>query len=116
MTPGNLDLVLYRGSTFGPVIIYAREEDTTTVVPLTGWLAHAKVRTKANGPLVVDLLPYISDGPNGQVTIPEIADEITPALPCGCFVWDLLLERPTGEILGPFLAGTFTIPTAVARA
>lgn len=116
MTPGPLDLDLYKGSTFGPIIILAREEDTTTVVPLTGWTAHAKVRTKASGPLVIDLLPYISDGPAGQITIPEITDEATASIPPGCFVWDLLLERPTGEILGPFLAGAFTIHTAVARA
>lgn len=117
MIPGILDLDLWKGSTFGPIIIYAREEDQVTVVPLTGWAAYAKVRQAATKPVILDLLPYISDGPNGQITVPQISDESTALLSQhGCFVWDLLLERPSGEILGPFLMGAFTIHTAVSRA
>lgn len=118
MIPGELSLDIYKGATFGPIIIYAREEDQTTAVPLTGWSAHAKVRQTDGGPVIIDLTPYISDGPNGQITIPEISDETTglDTLPVGCFVWDLLLERPSGAILGPFLAGNLTVHLARARA
>lgn len=116
MIPGTKNFTVYRGSTFGPQIFRALESDQTTVVPLVGWGAHAKVRVKANGPVIIDLLPYISDGANGEITIPEIADEVTPSLPQGCYIWDLLLERPSGTIVGPFLAGTFTITTTPSRA
>lgn len=116
MIPGPKNFTLYRGSTFGPKIFRAREVDQVTPVPLIGWGAHAKVRKTINGPIILDLLPYISDGPNGEITIPEISDENTVGLPQGCFIWDLLLERPSGAIVGPFLAGSFQITTTLSKA
>lgn len=116
MIPGTKNFTLYRGATFGPYVFRALEEDQITVVPLTGWAAHAKVRAKPNGPIIIDLAPYISNGPGGEITIPEIADESTPAFSEGCYIWDLLLERPSGAIVGPFLAGAFTITTTPSRA
>lgn len=117
-TPGKLPLPLYKGATFGPILLYARQADQVTVIPLTGWGAHAKVRKTDGGPVIIDLLPVISNGPTGEITIPAISDEATAgdAFPLGCFVWDLLLERPSGEIVGPFIADSFTIQWARARA
>jgi hypothetical protein len=119
MIPGPLDLPAYKGSTFGPIVVQAFSDIAHTMpANLSGWLAHAKVREKSTGPVIIDLLPTITDGPNGKITIPAVPDEITnsSAWPRGNYVWDLLLERPTGEVLGPFLAGTFTIGAANARA
>lgn len=116
MTPGTKNFTLYRGSSFGPQLFRTLEADGVTVVPLTGWGAHAKVRKTPKGPVVIDLAPYISDGPNGEITIPEIPDETTPDYSEGCYIWDLLLERPSGAIIGPFLAGTFTITTSPSKA
>lgn len=107
---------MYRGSTFGPYSFRTLEADGVTVVPLTGWGAHAKVRKTVNGPVIVDLTPYISDGPNGIITLPEIADETTPGFSAGCYIWDLLLERPSGAIVGPYLAGPFIIATTPSKA
>lgn len=117
MTPGTKDFILRCGSTFGPYVFRALGSDQVTVVPLTGWGAHAKVRATLNGPVLLDLLPYISDGPNGEITIPEISDETTNGFTNqGCFIWDLLLERPSGAIVGPFIEGAFTITTTPSRA
>lgn len=117
-TPGTLPLVLYKGSSFGPILLYAREADQITPINLTGWGAHAKVRKHDGGPVIIDLLPYVSTGLTGEITIPTISDETTrgDAFPLGCFVWDLLLERPGGAIVGPFIADDFTIRFARARA
>lgn len=116
MTPGYKALTLYRGSSFGPKIIRALAADGVTPVDLTGWGAHAKVRKTTRGPIIIDLAPSISDGPAGEITIPEIADETTLNYSDGCYVWDLLLERPSGAIIGPFLAGPFTITTTPSKA
>lgn len=114
MIPGSFDLIVYRGSTFGPVVLTAYNEDDV-LVDLTGWTPFSKVRETRTGPIIYDLIPYISDGPGGEITIPAISDERTRSLPRGHYIYDLLLEQPGGQILGPFLAGTFEITTAVAR-
>lgn len=117
MIPGTYNLNVYQGSTFGPIVLIAYSDaEHTTPTDLTGFTAHAKVRETSLKPVVKDLLPTITDGPAGEVTIPAIPDEVTKTLPRGSYVWDLLLERSTGQVLGPFLAGSFTIHTAVSRA
>jgi hypothetical protein len=119
MIPGPLDLPAYKGATFGPIVMQAFSDLAHTIpANLTGWLAHAKVRETSTGRVVLDLLPMITDGPNGKITIPAVSDEVTNTAvwPRGNYVWDLLLERPTGEVLGPFLAGIFPITAAISRA
>lgn len=115
MIPAPKNFNLYRGSTFPSKTFRALEEDQVTPVPLIGYTAHAKVRLRVSGPVIIDLLPFISDEVNGEITTPAISDENTLALPCGNYIWDLLLEDPAGARTGPYVAGTFTITTAVAR-
>lgn len=112
MTPGVLNLVLYRGTTFAQTFIC--QDDSHVAVNLTGWTAHALVRTDPQKHIVLDLNPVITNGPAGTVSI-SFTDEETVLLAPGEFVWDLVLERPSGERLGPFLAGTFIISTAITR-
>lgn len=119
ITPASYTLVAYKGSTFGPVrfIAYADVEHTTTV-DLTGYTAHMKVRERANGPVVYDLVPTITDGPGGEITAPAVSDEITKgsAFPRGTYVWDLMLEKPSGAVVGPFIEGPFLTKLPVSRA
>ncbi len=116
MVPAPFPLTLYRGATFGPLVITALQEDQVTPVDLTGgWLVYAKVRKTPTGPVLIDLAPTVTNGAIGEITIPAIPDETTEDSPGGNFVWDLLLERPTGEVVGPFLAGAFVVTTAVSR-
>lgn len=114
MIPGPLNLIVYRGSTFGPVVLTAYDEDEV-LVDLTGWLPFAKVRETRTGPVIYDLVPTITNGPGGEITIPSITDEASEVLPRGHYIWDLLLQQPGGQKLGPFLAGSFEITSAVAR-
>lgn len=113
MTPGTFNLTLWRGTTFGPVEITCKDSNGD-VVDLTGWEAFAQVKETANKPLVLDLEPTIPVGTDGKVTF-GFTDEETAVMVCGEYVWDLILERPTGEKVGPVLAGTFTINSAVTR-
>lgn len=115
MTPGPLDLTLWRGATFGPVVVTCLD-GAGAAVNLTGWSAFADVRVAAGKRKVLDLQPAILVGTDGKVTIPGFTDEQTTGLPHGSFVWDLILEQPAGERLGPILAGSFVIKTAVTRA
>lgn len=113
--PATVNLTLYRGTTFGPILIIAKDGDDN-VVPLVGWTAHAQVRQTPQKPAILDLVPTITDEAGGETTIPGLTDEETKAIPVqGEFIWDFLLERPSGEILGPFLSGAFSIKTATTR-
>lgn len=114
MIPGTLNLTLWRGTTFGPVEVTCKN-GADDVVDLTGWSAFAEVRVAVGKHIVLDLQPAILVGTDGKVTLPGFTDEQTANMPHGDFVWDLVLERPTGERLGPILAGSFTIKSAVTR-
>ncbi len=85
------------------------------VAPLTGWTALAMVRTNPQRHLILDLAPVITNATGGEITI-SLTDEETAAIETpGDYVWDLVLERPSGERLGPFIAGNFIITTANTR-
>jgi len=102
MTPANLDLKIYHGITFGPMTI-ACKDAAGAAVDLTGWLVYAQARVSFRTP-AFDLLPTISDEAGGVITI-LLTDEQTFALPVGNFRWDLILENPAGEKLGPYFGG-----------
>lgn len=118
MTPGDLPLTLYRGATFGPVTIQCLNKPLSqggVPVSLAGYTAEAQVRAAANKPLILDLGPTIPTPSNGKIRI-YFTDEQTAAIRMhGEYLWDLFLINPSGERLGPFLAGVFTIKTAVTR-
>lgn len=115
MIPCPKNFTLYRGSTFTSKTLRALESDKVTPVDLTGYTAHAKVRARVSGPVILDLNPTITDGPNGDITTQAITDELTALLPCGSYIWDLLLEDSSSVVTGPYVAGSFTIKTAVSR-
>lgn len=107
MTPATLNLEVWIGATFGPVLITCNDSDSVAV-DLTGWTAYAHVRKTKGGDLTLDLEPIITDAAEGEITI-TLTDEETAILTAGKYAWDLLLETDTGEILGPYLVGNFHI-------
>lgn len=113
MIPGDLNLTLYRGATFGPVTFQCLNNGVPT--SLAGYVAKAEVRAAANKPLVLNLNPTIPTPSNGKVLIYFTDEQTTAFTMHGEFVWDLFLINPSGERLGPFLAGSFTIKTAITR-
>lgn len=87
---------------------------------LTNWIPYAEVRTEPEGTLILDLLPVISDPTIGAVLIPAIQDEDTILLPAGTggklkCKWDLIFQVPTGERIGPYIAGSFLIKSIITE-
>lgn len=113
MIPASLNLEVYKGVTFEPVTLTMRDANLNSV-DLTNWSVFAEVRRNCSKSLVLDLLPIVSDAANGQITI-SLTDEVTANLSEGVFYWDIILENDSGERLGPYLAGKFTISCIITQ-
>jgi hypothetical protein len=113
MKPAILDLRISKGITFGPVQIYCQDEDLAPV-DITGWQVFAQVRRNPNGDVLFDLLPVITDGPAGEITL-SADHEDTAELQAGLYRWDLILENPDGERLGPFIVGAVHVLAPITQ-
>ncbi len=114
MQPASLAFTIYKGVTFGPVLITCTDSEGAPV-DLTGWTAYATARLLAPGwPGEIDLAPSITNAAAGQITL-GMTDDQTQALTTGKFGYDLVLQNPDGERLGPFLAGTISVFTLNTR-
>jgi hypothetical protein len=88
---------------------------------LTDWIPYAEVKTDPESTSVIlDLAPIISQPDIGEVTIPAIQDEQTILLPSGSggklkCKWDLIFQVPTGERIGPYIAGSFLIKSIITE-
>ena|ERR1051325_499516 len=111
MTPARLDLTIYRGITFNPIQIQAKD-GTGTPVDLTGWQVFAKSRNGYGQP--IDLEPTITNAATGTISIDFTAAE-TAAFKTGENQWDMIFERPTGERIGPYISGTISIKDPVTQ-
>jgi hypothetical protein len=89
---GTLNLTIIRGCTFEELIL-VMQDSLGNPVNIIGFTVSAQVRLDAGSPVIVDLNPTITDAANGEVTIPEISDDITPSFAAGVYHWDLLLEE-----------------------
>jgi hypothetical protein len=92
-----LDLEFWRGTTFGPVKIYAKDSDGNTL-NLTGWTVAAKTD-------YFDLGASITDPTSGEVTM-EVSQADTANIELGKYKWDMLLTNQEGDVLGPYIGGT----------
>ena len=109
MTPATLNLTVYRGITFDPVVFNVKD-GSGVAINLSGWQVFAKSRN-GTGKLV-DLGPTITSAATGQVTISFTATE-TSDFKIGKQEWDMTFEKPTGEKLGPYIAGEITVKDTV---
>ena len=70
-------------------------------------------------PVILDtgtLLGYDGevDGP-GRVKLAEYTDEETLAMSDSEYFWDIVLEDPSGQRTGPYVAGRFDIITIITE-
>lgn len=105
---GTLNLTMTRGCTFESFTITCQDSLGNTV-NITGLIPFGEVRVQPGDPLIIDLLPRITDAANGVVTIPEIDDETTATYPTGLYDWDFLLEETSTDNMQRILQGKFAI-------
>lgn len=108
MTPAQRDLEIITGLTFRSFKLYAKDINGVAV-PLTDYIPFAEVRKKPGSAVVLDLGFAITDAPNGEITCPGFTDEETFDMPAGTYQWDFILQRPSGERDGVYIAGEFVI-------
>jgi hypothetical protein len=91
-----LNLTIKRGTTFGPVLMTAKDE-LGAAVPLAGYVAYAEARKDPNSPVIIDFAPVIeADDAEGLITIPAILHTATDDLPSCSLQWDLIMQSPDG--------------------
>src|SRR6266576_2037823 len=93
---GTLNLTIIRGCTFEALVLVMQSLGGTPV-NITGFTVSAQIRLDAGSPIIIDLNPSITDAPNGEVTLAEIADETTNSFTAGVYHWDLLLEQTSTD-------------------
>lgn len=111
---GVLDLTLIRGCTFEQLTFTAQSLNGSPV-DISGFIPSAQVRAQSGDPVLIDLQPYISDGPNGVIICPEINDDVTPNYEPGVYQWDWILNDPTNDDTQQILFGKFYIKNKVTN-
>jgi hypothetical protein len=81
---------------------------TKRAIDLTSWGVWAYVRDRIGGTMILDLAPDLSGATSGKVDL-SMTDSETYVLDAGHYFWDLILQNPAGERLGPLFAGTFNV-------
>jgi hypothetical protein len=115
LLPGSYPIKLYKGSTFGPIVLTCYDENDDPF-DFTGYNAvYAEVRRGGERAVILDLEPTFSDPSGGEITIPGFTDEETADFVLGEYVWDLLVEDGAGAISPPLLSDRFDIVVKVTK-
>ena len=109
-SPGQLDLCITKGLTFGPVT-FTLQTALEVAVDITGWSVSAEAQGVQYGHKF-DLLPVITDATNGVITM-YMTDEQTALLNPADYTWDMLFENDSGEKLGVYIEGSLSLGTSV---
>lgn len=110
-----LDLVIWRGTDFGPARLLFVTEEGGPPYSLTGWQFFAQIRKDIGGELILDLTPVVHDAEGGEVRF-SIARSVTAGLPLGRYKWDMIAQKPDGTRMPePFYGGDVTIKQAITQ-
>ena len=113
MLPGVYDLQLYRGDTARYSFVLWQDTNKTIPLDLTGSVAAAQVRDRADSGRVVVQLACAISLPN-TVNVALLAAD-SAALPANCRgVWDLQLTAATGDVL-TVVSGKVAVTSDVTR-
>lgn len=115
---GVLNLKINRGTTFGPIVITAKDKATGLPLPLAGYKAYSQIRKDENDPeIYYDLSPIIaSDDTAGIIIIPALTPEITAFLAPFTGKWDVILEDPDGiRLTDPIVQGNVSVSLLVTK-
>ena len=115
MPRATLDLEISRGTTFGPVLLYCKNE-LGVAVPLAGYSAFAEARKSPAHSVVINLSPVIeADDSDGLITIPEIPYTDTDDIPAQICKWDIILQDADGKRLAPIIGGIIAINMIITQ-
>lgn len=113
-TPARYDLEVYRGDTNAWTFTLWTDEAATVPMDLTGYVAHAQVRTKPGAPTVLAELAATVELPN-TVRV-DLDAEGSAALPTCGGAWDLQLTNGTTGHVRTVLAGAVHVTADVTAA
>jgi len=105
--PAVLNLTIYRGATFGP-ILFTFKDDLGVVINLTGWTVTADARLTTTAAVAFSMGVSITSATAGEVTMTK-TDELTRDFTAAIYAWDLFLENTTGQRLGPYITGQVNV-------
>ncbi len=110
VTPFDLPLTITKGVTYGPVVFHFKQEDGSPFDLTVGgtWKCLAYARRTKDAKQFIDLNPIITNAVGGEATV-EFTDEQTTAMMGGMYGWDMILEVPTGERIGPYFSGKLSV-------
>ena len=111
MTPGVLNMTIYKGLAFDSLIFNFKDANGVAI-NLTGWAVFAKSRNSYGQ--LIDLGPVINNPAAGQVTI-NLSATKTDTFSIGQQQWDMILQRPDLTKIGPYVTGTITVKDAVTH-
>jgi hypothetical protein len=113
MEPGKLDLEMYIGTQFGPLIITCLDTNGDPV-NIRGYTVEAEARTSSTATASFDVGATITNGDAGEITLKKLHTETATLVP-GRPRWDLILVTPAGVRIGPILAGTVKVTQPITR-
>lgn len=85
------------------------QSDGETEFDFTGWQAHAQVRNKVSGTLVVDFDTYDSTIEFDGGTMYLIRDKDDTLIDAGQYEWDCKFFDPESQLRGLFITAIFEI-------
>lgn len=110
--PNTYPIRIVKGEDWGPVVINCSDTNGNAA-NIEGWTAFAHARETQRSPCAfLNFAPTISNGANGEVTIPALNSNYTANLGELRGGWDLFLANTTGFRTGPYLQGPVVITSA----
>lgn len=104
------NLVIYKGSDFGPLVFLCRD-DSGAALNIDGGAAYAEIRD-ACGTLIHNFAPTLSNGANGEIALPQINSATTANMTAGRYGWDLVAANAAGYRFPPSYQGAVVITAA----
>lgn len=114
LAPGNLPLIMRRGSTFGPISIFCKT-GLGGAFDLTGYNAFMVARPEVPSPNSLNLNPSITAGVTGEIVVTKTDEQTQRDFPAGEYIYDLVLESSGGVRGAPTLAGRLTVLDDTSR-
>lgn len=107
--PSNFNLELYRGDFLPMTITLVQPTSNNSAAPLnlTGYTAHAHIRTNFGGEAIYPFTVNIPDPTNGKVEL-VLPSSVSAGIEPGAYVWDFQVKEPGGNVR-TYLAGDVTV-------